>query len=86
MSNLGAPKYSKIEIQFKEYASKRILNEVLNNKSETTRTFEDCGVMITGDYLLIIEDNSVDLPESAKYTKTYIFPLTEIDYYKIYNY
>jgi len=39
MSYLGAPKYSKVEIQFREHASKKILNEVLNNKSETITTF-----------------------------------------------
>ena len=90
MSYLGAPKYSKVEIQFREHASKKILNEVLNNKSETIPTihivFEDCGIMITGNHLLVIEDNSVDLPESKKFTKTTIFPLDEIENYKIYNY
>jgi hypothetical protein len=86
MSYLGAPKYSKVEIQFREHASKKILNEVLNNKSETITTFEDCGIMITGNHLLVIEDNSIDLPESKKFTKTTIFPLDEIENYKIYNY
>jgi len=86
MSYLGAPKYSKIELEFREPASKKILNEVLNNKSETTKIFEDCGVMITGNHLLIIEDNSIDLPESKKFTKTTIFPLDEIEHYKIFNY
>ena len=86
MSYLGAPKYSKVEIEFREHTSKKILNEVLNNKTESSKSFEDCGVMITGNHLLIIEDNSIDLPESKKYTKTSIFPLDEIENYKIYNY
>jgi hypothetical protein len=86
MSYLGAPKYSKVEIEFREHASKKILNEVLNNKSENNKVFEDCGVMITGNHLLVIEDNSIDLPESKKYTKTTIFSLDEVENYKIYNY
>ena len=86
MSYLGAPKYSKVEIEVREHASKKILNEVLNNKSENNKVFEDCGVMITGNHLLVIEDNSIDLPESKKYTKTTIFSLDEVENYKIYNY
>ena len=86
MSYPGAPKYSKIEIEFKEKTGTKILNEVLNNKVETSKQFEDCGVMITGNHLLIIEDNSINVPESTKFTKTFIFPLDEIEWYKIYNY
>lgn len=86
MSYPGAPKYSKIEIEFKENPGNKILNEVLNNKSENTKIFEDCGIMITGNHLLVIEDNSVNVPESSKYTKTSIFSLDEIEWYKIYNY
>lgn len=86
MSYLGAPKYSKIEIEFRDTTSKKLLNEILNNKNNSMSVFEDCGVMITGNHLLIIEDNAIDIPESIKFTKTSIFPLDEIEYYKIYNY
>lgn len=81
----GAPKYSRVEISFKENAGSRILNEIINSSPQTNKIFEDCGVMITGDFLLIIEDNINDIPESIKYTKTHIFPLVEVDYYKIFN-
>lgn len=82
----GAPKYSKIEILFKENASNRILNEILNSTSDLFKTFEDCGVMITGNFLLIILDNVSDTPESIKHTKTMIFPLEQVEHYKIYNF
>lgn len=82
----GAPKYSRVEIIFKENAGSKILNEVLNSRSESLKVFEDCGVMITGDFLLIILDNVSETPESVKYTKTHIFPLDQIDYYKIFNF
>lgn len=82
----GAPKYSKVEITFKENVGNKILNEVLNSKNETTKIFEDCGVVITGDFLLIILDNINETPETVKYTKTNIFPLNQIDNYKIYEF
>jgi hypothetical protein len=82
----GAPKYSRVEILFKENVSNKILNEVLNSKTETLKVFEDCGVMITGDFLLIIMDNELETPESVRCTKTHIFPLNQIEYYKIYNF
>jgi hypothetical protein len=82
----GAPKYSRVEIVFKENAGNRILNEIINSSKEPIEIFEDCGVMITGDFLLIILDNVSETPESIKYTKTHIFPLTQIEYYKIFNF
>lgn len=82
----GAPKFSRVEIYFKENAGTKILNEVLNSKSDTLRVFEDCAVMVTGDFLFIIEDNSTETPESVKYTKNYIFPLLQIEHYKVFNF
>ena len=83
----SAPKYSKVEILFKENVGNRILNEVLNNKAEDPiKTFEDCGIMITGNFLLVILDNSTETPETMMFTKTNIFSLEQIEYYKIYNY
>lgn len=81
-----APKYSRVEISFKENAGNRILNEILNSPPESTKIFEDCGVMITGNFLLIILDNVSETPESIKHTKTNIFSLEQIEHYKIYNF
>lgn len=81
----GAPRYSRIEINFKENAGSKILNEIINSSSESTKTFEDCGLMITGDFLLVIEDNINEIPDSIKCTKTHIFPLVQINNYKIFN-
>lgn len=82
----GAPKFSRVEISFKENASTKILNEVLNSKSETLRVFEDCAVMISGDHLFVIEDNYLETPESVKCTKNHIFQLSQIENYKIFNF
>ena len=82
----SAPKYSKVEILFKENVGSRILNEMLNSSTDLIKTFEDCGIMITGNFLLVILDNATEIPENVKYTKTNIFPLEQIEYYKIFNY
>ena len=82
----GAPKYSRVEIMFKENAGSKILNEIINSSKDPLMVFEDCGVMITGDFLLIILDNVSEIPESIKCTKTHIFPLNQIEYYKIFNF
>lgn len=85
--NHTAPKYSKIEISFKFSTIKELLNETpsLNETNLKVKTFEDCGVVITGNHLLIIEDNKTDGDPEIRYTKQTIFDLSEIESYKVYN-
>jgi hypothetical protein len=64
-----APKFSKVELLVKE------------NIGLTKKTFEDCGLMITGDYIIVILDEKDDINNSLTSTGK-IFNLKEIDSYK----
>lgn len=81
-----APRYSRVEIFFRENAGSKILNEILKSSQDTMKVYEDCAVMITGDFLLIMLDNITEVPETVKYTKTVIIPLEQVESYKVFNF
>lgn len=78
MSTNMAPKFGKVELLIKnsDY-SKR------NSSSITKIEFEDCGLMITGDYIVVILDERDELNKLTTSTGR-IFHMSEISAYKTY--
>ena len=70
MTTNMAPKFGKVELLIKN-GSIGVDNLV----------FEDCGLMITGDYLIVIIDERDELKNTATSTGK-IFKLSEIKSYK----
>lgn len=75
---VGAPKYGKIELLILEDSNDERI--VPNTKIE----FEDCGLVITGDYMIIVTDEKNSSDKIATTTGR-IFPLKKIFAYKTYN-
>jgi hypothetical protein len=75
-----APKFKKIKLLIK------VDNEtdsLMTNK--LTIIHEDCGMVITGDYIIITEDvghNTIDEEQSVVGK---IYPLSEVDSYKLFK-
>ncbi len=64
-----APKFSKVELIVKKGAS-------LNSE-----VFQDCGLILTGDYIIVVEESRTsDISSLA--TKGIIFNLSEISSYQ----
>lgn len=73
-----APKYSKVELLLK--------NDGYTNNDLTSTTkveFLDCGLIITGDHLIIVMDERSDINSTMTSTGR-IFNLKEISAYKTY--
>jgi hypothetical protein len=68
-----APKFSKVELLTK--------NNGNNNCSITKIEFEDCGLMITGDYFIVILDE-IDAINNIKTSTGRIYHMSEISAYK----
>lgn len=64
-----APKFGKVELLVK------------TTSARTNLTFEDCGLMITGDYIIVILDEKDELNHTLTSVGK-IFPLKDIDSYK----
>jgi len=69
-----APKYSKIELLLKNKSTTSI-------ESIEKLEFFDCGLMITGDYIVVIIDEQNELENNLTSTGK-IFPLSSISAYK----
>jgi hypothetical protein len=67
-----APKFGKVELLTKS-----------GNVSRTLETFEDCGLMITGDYIIVILDEKDDINNTLTSIGS-IFNLKDIVSYKTY--
>jgi hypothetical protein len=65
-----APKFGKVELLVKTGGDGR-----------TNITFDDCGLMITGDYIIVILDEKDELNHTLTSTGK-IFQLKDIDSYK----
>lgn len=65
-----APKFGKVELLIKTGPTSR-----------TKETFEDCGLMITGDYIIVIIDEKDDINNTLTSTGK-IFKLTDIESYR----
>jgi hypothetical protein len=71
------PKYSKVELLFKEKNTNGL-------QSVTKLEFDDCGLMITGDYIVVITDHKHDI-ETSLNSVGKIYHLNNIDSYKTYS-
>lgn len=65
-----APKFGKVELLVKTVGNSR-----------TLETFDDCGLMITGDYIIVILDEKDDINNTLTSTGN-IFNLKDIVSYK----
>ena len=74
-----APKFSKVEllIKNKDYSKG-------NSTSITKIEFDDCGLMITGDYIIVILDERDEINKMNTSTGR-IFNMHEISAYKTYG-
>lgn len=72
---MNAPKFGKVELLIR-------LNDK-NILSKNKLTFEDCGLMITGDYIIVVLDERDELSNALTSTGK-IFPLKDVEAYKTY--
>ena len=80
-----APKYSKVELFLMiDIKSQDSLRTKQNDFPQTTKLeFNDAGLIITGDYIIVIEDEVS--PEHSLTSTGKIFQLAEIKAYKTYK-
>ena len=75
MNTNRAPKFGKVELLLKN-------NLKTNDLTSTTRVqFLDCGLMITGDYIIVTIDEKDDINNTLTSTGK-IFHLNEVSAYK----
>ncbi|TXG86577.1 MAG: hypothetical protein E6R13_00300 [Spirochaetes bacterium] len=75
MSTNTAPKFGKVELLFKN-------GETTKDLTSTTRLeFDDCGLMITGDHIIVILDERDEINNTLTSTGR-IFNLRDIAAYK----
>jgi hypothetical protein len=74
-----APKFGKVELLFKELRPIKSLG--LGLDSVTRLEFLDCGLMITGDHIIVILDERDEINNTLTSTGR-IFSLNEIAAYK----
>ena len=65
----GAPKYNKIEIKW---------------RTGITDTFEDCGMVLTADKIILVTD-SIDSVENLHKTQGLVFELSDMESYATYK-
>ncbi len=71
----GAPKFGKVEL---------ILKNGKDGTFESSRTkveFDDCGMVITGDYIIIVVDEKTDVETTTTSTGT-IYHMSKVHSYK----
>lgn len=72
MNSMKAPKFGKVEL---------LLKDKKDPLSTTKVEFSDCGLMITGDYIIVIIDEKGDINETMTSTGR-IFDMKDISAYK----
>lgn len=70
---MTAPKFGKVELLIK--------SDQKNTLSNVKLTFSDCGLMITGDYIIVIIDERDEINGTLTSTGK-IFPLKDVEAYK----
>lgn len=71
------PKFGKVELL-------RKISSVEDTPSTTLISFDDCGLMITGDYIIVILDEKDEMLNTLT-SNGKIFPIKDILEYKTYN-
>jgi hypothetical protein len=72
MNSMKAPKFGKVEL---------LIKDKKDPLSTTKIDFDDCGLMITGDYLIVIIDEKDEMNHTLTSTGK-IFDMKEISAYK----
>ena len=65
----GAPKFGRVELI------------VIDGDSRKKIEYDDCGMVITGDYIIIVEDEKNDVETTTTSTGT-IYNMSEVTQYK----
>jgi hypothetical protein len=76
MSSNRSPKFEKVELLLKTQGSDLL--------STTNIRFEDCGLMINGDYIIVIKDERDEINNILTSTGK-IFPLKDVVAYKTHS-
>ena len=76
----SAPKFRKIVLLLKDNESKD--KDIL---STIRIEHDDCAIVITGDYLIITEEENVNIIDTPRSVKGKIYNLKEVDSYKLYK-
>jgi hypothetical protein len=76
MATNMAPKFGKVELLVKSQSS--------DLPSTTNISFDDCGLMITGDYIVVIIDERDEVNNTLTSTGK-IFPLKDLVAYKTHS-
>ena len=84
-----APKFKKIELLLKLGGTKTYdENDSLRDldlQRTTKITMEDCAMVITGDYIIITQDEGENEIGAERKSTSKIYNLSEIDSYRLYN-
>ena len=91
---ITAPTYSKIILLVKtNYYKKTLLTEDDDNDTITSDLpstavveYEDCGMVITGNYIIIAQDKNKDDKTKQKFTDNKIYQIDEVDSFRLYSY
>jgi len=68
----GAPKFGKVEL---------LIKDGKNGEFRTKVEYDDCGMVITGDYIIIVIDEKNDV-ETTETSTGKIYHMDNIDSYK----
>ena len=84
-----APKFKKIQLLLKLGGTKSYdANDSLRDldlQRTTKITMEDCAMVITGDYIIITQDEGENEIGVGRKTTSKIYNLSEIDSYRLYS-
>lgn len=76
MTSNMAPKFGKVELLLK--------SKGFDSLSTTVISFEDCGLMITGDYIIVILDETDEIKKKVTSTGK-IYSLKDVTSYKTHS-
>jgi hypothetical protein len=65
----GAPKFRKVELILKDGDSRDVID------------YDDCGMVITGDYIIIVEDEK-DIEETSTSSTGTVYHMSEVAQYR----
>ena len=89
---ITAPTYSKITLLVKTNYYKRSLlteeDDIISDELPSTVVveYEDCGMIITGDYIIIAQEQNKDDKTKEKFTDNKIYNINEVESFRLYKY
>ena len=75
---MTAPKFGKVELLIKSYSPSKSITPI------TKQSFDDCGLMITGDYIIVVIDERDEINNTLTSTGE-IFSLKNVVSYRTYS-